>query len=238
LHLRVGSTDAATSAPWAGRDADRSVPARAALAALAAVGALAATAAFPEIARAEDDSALRGYGFTVYAGSRFGGEFDDEASGETVKLRDDTSFAATLDIPLDPQRELQLQYGRQSTELRSAAIAPTVGDVPLKLEHLHLGGTFYGEEVGRGWYAIGGLGITRATPSLQGYDSETKLSGHAGFGYLLPFGRHVGVRLEARGYMVLLGGGGSLFCSGGCALQLSGDGFVQGEVLAGVSARF
>lgn len=205
----------------------------------AAVAALLALATLPaSAARADEDAALRGYGFTVYAGSRFGGEFDDESSGESVKLRDDTSFAATLDIPLDPQRELQLQYGRQSTELRSAAIAPAVGDLPLRLEYLHVGGTFYPEELGRGWYAIGGLGITRATPSYQGYDSETKLSGHAGFGYLFPFGRHVGLRLEARGYMVLLGGSGTLFCSGGCALNLSGNGFVQGEVLAGVSARF
>jgi hypothetical protein len=192
----------------------------------------------PTAACADEDAALRGYGFTVYAGSRFGGEFEDESSGETIKLRDDSSFAATLDIPLDPQRELQLQYGRQSTELRSASIAPAVGDLPLRLEYLHVGGTFYGEELGRGWYAIGGLGITRATPSYPGYDSETKLSGHAGFGYLVPFGRHVGLRLEARGYLVLLGGSGTLFCSGGCALDLSGNGFAQGEVLAGLSARF
>ena len=221
-------------APRLGRMAGRSVRL-----AFGAVAWLAASAALPGAAvRADEDDALRGYGFTLYAGSRFGGEFEDESRDQTVKLRDDTSFAATLDIPLDPQRELQLQYGRQSTELRSAAIAPSVGDVPLRLEYLHVGGTYYGEELGRGWYAIGGLGITRARPSSPGFDSETKASGHAGFGYLIPFGRHVGLRLEARGYLVLLGGSGSLFCSGGCALDLSGNGFAQGEVLAGLSARF
>jgi hypothetical protein len=206
---------------------------------VAATGAaIALLAALPTPASADEDRALRGYGFTVYAGSRFGGEYEDEATGEPVKLRDSGSLAVTLDFPLDGQRELQLQYGRQSTELRSAQVAPALGDLPLKLEHLHLGGTYYGDELGNGWYAIGGLGVTRATPSFQGYDSETNLSGHVGFGYLLPFSRHVGVRLEARGYMVLVGGSGTLFCSGGCALRLSGNGFVQGELLAGVSARF
>jgi hypothetical protein len=213
-------------------------PRRAPAASAALLAAAATLAALPSVAQADEPPGLRGYGLTVYGGWRFGGELEDAESGETVELGDDGSFALTLDFPLDGQRELQLQYGRQSTELRSAAIAPSVGDLPLRLEYLHVGGTFHPEELGSGWYAIGGLGITRATPSYQGYDSETKFSGHAGFGYLVPIGRHVGVRLEARGYMVLLGGSGSLFCSGGCALQLSGNGFWQAEVLAGVSARF
>lgn len=192
----------------------------------------------PAVSAAEERARLQGYGFTIYGGPRFGGEFEVEATGEPVDLRDETAYAVTLDFPLDDSRELQLEYGRQSTELRTSGVAPTLGDLPLRLEHLHLGGTYYGNEPGRGWYAIGGLGITRATPSSDGYDSETKPSAHVGFGYLLPVSRYLGFRLEARGYAVLLGSSGTLFCSGGCEVSLTGSGFVQGEILAGVSARF
>ena len=36
----------------------------------------------------------------------------------------------------------------------------------------------------------------------------------------------------------LIKGGGAMFCSGGCVVQLSGDTMTQAEVLAGLSARF
>jgi hypothetical protein len=205
----------------------------------ALVGALL-TAALPGVATAADDPAptLGGHGFTLYGGWRFGGQFDEANTGTTVELRDDASVGLTLDFELDGQRELQLAYARQSTELEPPTSATLTGRLPLRLESLHVGGTYYGEDLGRGWYAIGGLGITRLTPSLRGYDSETKPSAHVGFGYLLPLGRNVGLRAEARVHAVLLDSSGALFCSGGCVVALEGDALVQGDLLLGVSARF
>ena len=76
------------------------------LPAVLSVAVLTAVAAVSPPAVADDASGLRGYGFTVYAGSRFGGEFEDEATGEPVKLRDDDSFAATLSSSARPRASI------------------------------------------------------------------------------------------------------------------------------------
>jgi hypothetical protein len=202
--------------------------------------ACAALALFaPALATAADDGddGLRGNGFTIYGGTRFGGSLDDETSGKSVDIADSNTYGFTLDFQIDPQRELQLAYGRQSTDFETGALSPQTGNVPVTLQYLHVGGTYFDEELGRGWYAIGGLGITRMSPSLNGATSETRPSLHVGFGYLQPLGAYAGVRLEARGYFVALGGSSSLFCSGGCTLRLGGSGFGQGEVLLGLSVR-
>jgi hypothetical protein len=58
---------------------------------------------------------------------------------------------------------------------------------------------------------------------------------------MVPLGSHVGIRFEARGYAIFLDNkSGSLFCGGmaGCTLVIKGTALFEGEVLAGLSARF
>ncbi len=107
------------------------------------------------------------------------------------------------------------------------------------VRYLHLGGTyFFDGPIGRGPYAVGGVGVTHFSPNLSGLSSETKASFNVGFGYLWPIGSAVAVRVEARGFFTLLNSSGGLFCSGGCTVVLSGDSFVQGQAMLGLSARF
>jgi hypothetical protein len=46
------------------------------------------------------------------------------------------------------------------------------------------------------------------------------------------------VRAEGRAFFTLLNSSGGLFCSGGCIVLLSGDGFAQGQAMLGLTARF
>ena len=50
------------------------------------------------------------------------------------------------------------------------------------------------------------------SPSVSDLSSETRLSLNAGIGYMIPLGKHFGIRFEARGYATLLNNNGGIFC--------------------------
>ncbi len=87
---------------------------------------------------------------------------------------------------------------------------------------------------------VAGIGATHARPERGDLNSETFLSGSIAVGYMLPLGKHVGLRFEARGYGTLIDNESSLFCGDnvGCVVTINGDGLFQGEALAGLSIRF
>ena len=108
----------------------------------------------------------------------------------------------------------------------------------MDIYYLHLGGTFFFDgEVGKGAYAVGGLGATLFNPG-QGYKSELYPSINIGFGYQWPLGKVLAARIEARGYGTLVNSSGGVFCSGGCVISIKGDSVGQGELMVGLSARF
>lgn len=177
---------------------------------------------------------------TVYAGYRIGGELTDVTSGSTWELKDGGSLSAALDIGLDRRTQLQFFVGRQNSALKASGFAPTVDNIGLDITYYHVGGTYFLEEVGRGGYVVGGLGATHLSPEQSGLNSETKFSLNLGIGYMVPLGKRLGLRLEARGYGTLIDNDGGLFCGSntGCVVQIKGDAIYQGEVMAGLTFRF
>jgi hypothetical protein len=87
---------------------------------------------------------------------------------------------------------------------------------------------------------MGGLGATTAKSDVRGRDAQTFFSGNLGVGYMVPLGQHVGLRFEARGYGILLSNSTAVFCgdNAGCTAAIKGNALFEGEVLAGISARF
>lgn len=201
-----------------------------------AIAALTGALALTTSALAAEPPALQGKGFTVFVGYQFGGSFTDETTGQNVDLLEGKSYAGSLDIPLDASSEFQVFYGHQSTEFTPWAY-PTTSE-KLRLDYLHIGGSYFPDELGRGVYVVGGLGGTRMTPEASSYQPATRFSLNVGVGYLLALSRHVGVRFEARGFATMLGSDAAVFCSGGCVAVLTGTALSQGELLVGLSARF
>jgi hypothetical protein len=82
--------------------------------------------------------------------------------------------------------------------------------------------------------------VTYMDPSLNGLTSETRFSMNLGIGYMIPIGKHLGIRFEARGYGTLLSNDGGIFCNSGkgCVIAINGQALYQGEGLIGLSARF
>ena len=173
---------------------------------------------------------------TAFGGYAVSEGIDNDVTGERASVKSGVAFGVAADYPLDSARELQLFYGQQNTTLDPGGGLPRFD---FDVRYLHLGGTyFFDGPVGRGPYAVGGLGVTHFSPNLSGLQSETRASMNVGFGYLWPLGNAIAVRAEARAFVTLLNSSGGLFCSGGCTLLLSGDAFVQGQAMLGLTAKF
>lgn len=179
-------------------------------------------------------------GFTLYGGYRFGGSVTNTTNDSAIDLGNGSSFALAGDIGLDPHRQIEILYSQQRTSLSYGTLSSQEGNRGLTLHNYQIGGTNFIEETGRGLYVMGGLGGTTATPDQVGGNSETFFSGNLGIGWMVPLGEHVGIKFEARGYGILLNHNGSLFCGGnhGCTIAVTGTSLFEGEVLAGVAARF
>ncbi|MDZ4384277.1 MAG: hypothetical protein U0940_02210, partial [Nitrospirota bacterium] len=68
--------------------------------------------------------------------------------------------------------------------------------------------------------------------------SETRISLGLGGGAKLFFTESLGIRLDVRGIYTAINADASIFCSGGCAVQVRSSGFFQGELGAGLILRF
>jgi hypothetical protein len=192
-------------------------------------------------AAAEEGSAARNESsITVYGGDRFGGSVKDSTTDSIINLESGASFAGALDIGLDQNTQVELFYSQQKSALKSGAFSSQANNLGLTLYNYQIGGTNFIEEVGRGLYVLGGLGGTTVKPDRSGLNAETFFSGNLGIGWMVPLGAHIGLRFEARGYGILLNNNSAIFCGGssGCIIAIKGNALYEGEVSAGITARF
>ena len=173
---------------------------------------------------------------TVYGGYLGSSGLQNASTGTDADVKRAGAFMLALGADLDASREMQLQFSQQSTTL-----SPGGGADPfdLTVRYLHVGGTaFVDQPIGRGFYAVGGIGATFFSPGASGYGSETKPSANLGFGYYWPLTERVALRAEARGFFTLVDSSGGFLCSGGCVAVIKGDLFSQYGAMLGLTARF
>jgi hypothetical protein len=177
---------------------------------------------------------------TVYGGYRTSNQLTETTTGRSVDVDDGASYAVALDIGIDRKKQVEIFYSRQNTKLTSGGFSAAVNNVPLTIEYLHIGGTYFLDGLGHGGYVVGGIGATLLRPDRAGLDSETKPSINLGVGYMLPVGKNFGLRFELRGYATLLNNSNNTFCgnNGSCVVSIKGTALYQGEALIGLSGRF
>jgi hypothetical protein len=206
---------------------------------IALLAALATSPAMAQAPRTTASAAASESSVTLYAGYRAGGEFTDVTTGKGWELTDGASYAVAIDIGINHQSQWEVFISHRRTALQASGFfSPLADNIGLDVTYYHFGGTYFPGQVGNGFYVVGGLGVTHFSPQDSRFSSETKPSLNLGLGYLIPLGKHLGIKLEARGYGTLINNSGGMFCSGGCVVQIKGDTITQGEVLAGFSARF
>ncbi len=196
---------------------------------------IAAAALAASLSVAASSAAAQG-SITLFAGYGGTGGIDNVTTGSSADVKNAAAVGAAFGWPLDASRELQLYYNQQST-----TVSPGGGTAAfdLTLRSLHVGGTvFVDGAVGRGFYAVGGVGVTQFSPSGGGYGSEVKPSGNLGFGYMVPLGDRLALRAEIRGTLALVNSSGGFLCSGGCVVVLKGDTVSQVQGQIGLMGRF
>ncbi len=184
-----------------------------------------------------------GGALTLYGGHRGGGGFTDSTTAESIDVKSAGAVSVSVDLPLDVNRQLQFFIGYQASRFAAGGLAgmpaSELDGRSFSVTYLHVGGTyFFDGPVGRGPYAVGGIGATLFSPSAGGYSNAWRPSLGIGFGYQWPLASRIALRMEARGFVTLVNSEGSLFCSGGCVVSIRGDTFTQGEALIGLSLAF
>jgi opacity protein-like surface antigen len=185
---------------------------------------------------------------TPVFGYRFGGSLDaapgtGAASGSSLELEldDAAAFGVHLGYRVG-EGEIELLYARQSTQLQTGGLFTGVPVFDLALETWQLGGNYsFGDDDARARPFVGvGLGLTRLLPEPAGLGDETRFSASFGAGVKLWLGRHVGIRLEGRGFFTVLDSDSRSFCgsTAGCSIHTTGSEISQAEARGGLILRF
>jgi opacity protein-like surface antigen len=180
---------------------------------------------------------------TAFGAYRFGGTFEEEATGATYELEDSPSFGLILNLRHKDPTQWEILYSQQQTEAEFTGSTLNDPIVDIDLHVLQLGGTYQWDgDVARPYLAFT-LGGTHVRTSSAESRSDTFFSGSIGVGMkFLPTSR-VGIRVEARAYGTLVSSSTDLFCSTGpdtniCAIRVEGKMLSQIETFAGITVRF
>jgi hypothetical protein len=185
---------------------------------------------------------------TPLIGYRFGGGFSTAAGIEPAEpavdfeVEDAASFGVHLGVRVAEDGELELLYSRQNTRLGTDGLFTGEPLFDLALETWQLGGNYLFAEKGsrlRPYIGVG-LGITRLLPEPAALQDETRFSASIAGGAKVWLGRHLGLRVEARGFFTVLESDGDAFCETGseCLVHAKGSDISQAEVRAGLVLRF
>ncbi len=176
-------------------------------------------------------------------GFRGGGEFVDEVTDTKHTLESSDIAGLILSFPYEYGKTLEIYYSHQSTQLNSITTtepAPNnTVNIPITIDYLHFGGTApIVADKNLQTFVTGGLGFTYLSPDYTGTQSDLRASFSIGVGLRWPITDLISLRLETRGLATLYNNNSAIFCSGGCAISVNGNLFLQGEVFAGLGFKF
>jgi hypothetical protein len=165
-----------------------------------------------------------------FFGLQYGG-FLVAPSGRKVAIDVGPQYGATLDVAIAQGWSIELLYARQETE---AASTPRIG---LAVER-YLAGVQQEKEVGRGRFlGVALFGLTRVVPDGLGADERFTVA--LGLGLKWPLTKHLGLRVDARGYYAIVSSGGGTACvNGSCLFVFGSSGVWQGDITAGLAWTF
>jgi hypothetical protein len=185
---------------------------------------------------------------TPVVGYRVGGSFsatvraDPAAPAVDYQVDDAGSFGVHLGFRVARDGEVELLYSRQETRLATDGLFTGEPLFDLTLETWQAGGNYlFGEEDARVRPYVGaGLGVTRLLPGPASLQDETRFSASFAGGVKVRLARHLGLRVEARGFFTVLESDRETFCGSGegCLVHATGSDISQAEIRAGLALRF
>lgn len=186
----------------------------------------------PAIAIAE------GYHLTPIAGERFGGEFEDFASGSRLKLEENESYGLIFGWERDGG-QFELQYSLQPTELTARSQVSDDVLIDVDVTNLLVASKYPVKADSGLFYSVMG-GITHFDARKSGLSSDTSFALGASTGVDFDVTEGLGFRFELRGIATFVDNHGGAFCSSsrGCTVVVDSDLLWQWELLTGLSFRF
>ena len=165
-----------------------------------------------------------------------GDGFDGDA-----EIDSGTSFGLLVNVPLSRHAQIELMADRQSSEFINDALLPENAlSRDVDLTYYHVGFLWQWTPNNLRPFVVGSLGFTDISP--DGARSENRFSGSIGGGLKVDLSKHVGFRLEGRGFWTDSGSSSSNHCHNGkCACHDEWDcdtGLVQHELRVGVMFSF
>lgn len=177
-----------------------------------------------------------------FGGYRFGGSGVGGSPYAPVVYDNNggASFGVVVDTPYgDPSDGLKFEglfsHERSWIEVGSLSTFDPPARVDVTVDHLMLGGIQELDSTpGRAF--IGGLfGLSRYA---SGDEVDVRFTVGFSAGAKFFANRHVGLRIDARGYMTIVSLGGSGVCSGGCVVAFTINPAFQADVTAGLILAF
>ncbi len=181
---------------------------------------------------------IAGVEITPSLGYRFGGGFEDANTGTNIHLDESAGYGLLLDFDIQPDKQIEVYLSRQRTTMSSGG--PFTGDplFDVVVDYYHIGGLYLFAVEGIRPFISGTLGLTRMDPQRANLRSKTRASVAIGGGAKFFLTENLGIRLDLRGIYTALNSNTSIFCVGGCAVQVRSSGFLQGELGAGLILLF
>ena len=150
------------------------------------------------------------------------------------------SFGAIVDMPYGPPKdglkfEALWSHERSWIQVQGPSLFDPKVRVDITVDHVMLGGV-QELDTAPGTAFIGGLfGLSRyAAPD----EVDVRLTIGLSAGAKFFANRHVGLRIDARGYMTIVSIGGTAACSGGCVFALTINPAFQADFTAGLIIAF
>ncbi len=179
---------------------------------------------------------------TPFVGYMFGGEVN--VRNGSLSVKDDMNYGLVLDFVLNRNTELEASYTRMDTEL--VYDEWQVGKRPIYSTSVNVwqfGGQYRFDPTATVRpFVSGTLGFTyyglgdQLDDDAPQRSSETFFSMVFGGGVKIFPSERIGIRLAGHLYSTILSSGSGFWCgTGGCGVGLSGWGFWQGDVQAGLT---
>ena len=174
---------------------------------------------------------------STYLGGRYSEDLKDGETGEKANISNDFSQALALSWYYDRNREGELFYSQSK---QNFSVSEQDISTDLYISYLHFGGRINFVNDSPFSTSLGlGIGATFFIPDESQYDNEIAFSGNITGGVRYELNKQWALKADLRFYGTLLNSSSSLFCSNNqCLIELSGDVYVQTELMAGVEYKF
>ena len=197
-------------------------------------GLVLACSLFPAVSSAEQT-----FEVAPFIGHVYGGSFEDANTLSTFEVQDAPSYGLMLDFDTEPDKQIEVFLSRQDTRLTATGTFTGNPLFDLTIDYYHIGGLYMLPDYDRVRpFVSGTLGLTRMAPDRADLTTENRFSISLGGGAKIFFNKSVGLRFDVHGIYTALNADTSIFCSGGCAIKVVSNGFVQTELSAALMMRF